>query len=480
MANDPTTTKFVIKAKIHADGVVEKPDIIGAIFGQTEGLLGNEMDMRDLQKSARIGRIEVDIEQKGGKTDGVITIPSALEKVESAIVAAGLETIDRIGPAKAEIKVLSIEDARSNRRDFVRERAKQLLQLINDDPSQDSSKILDEVRGAVQVGAVTHFRGTKLPCGPNVESAESIILVEGRSDVINLLKCGIKNALAVEGTNVPEEVKQLTHEKTTTIFVDGDRGGELIARELLETCEVDFVARAPNTREVEELPHKLVMKCLKNKLSADQFVAQLGLKVKPRGAGRAPESDAAGESNEASRGRDDGGRRRGRRGRRGKGGDRAERGDQDVANEDDDAPRQERPQRTERAARPARRDEPVAERPADTWPADAPKETAGRKAAHDARAGFRDTLDRLSGSLKAVILDTDGNEIKADLPVRELADTLRQARKKVQTVIFDGVITQRLLDIAAEKSIATVVGVKMGNVSKVPDAVEILTKDELN
>lgn len=478
MANDPTTTKFVIKAKIHADGVVEKPDIIGAIFGQTEGLLGNEMDMRDLQKSARIGRIEVEIEQKSGKTDGIITIPSALEKVESAIVAAGLETIDRIGPAKAEIKVLSIEDARSNRRDFVRERAKQLLQLINEDPSQDSSKILDEVRGAVQVGAVTMFRGTKLPCGPNVETAESVILVEGRSDVINLLKCGIKNALAVEGTNIPDEVKELTHEKTTTIFVDGDRGGELIARELLETCEVDFVARAPNTREVEELPHKLVMKCLKNKVSADQFVAQMGLKVKPR-TGRSDgkpdskpdsKSDRPAKTETQEKREDDGGRKRGRRGRRGRG-----RGsERELDNEDDDAPRR-------RGTPTPQAQEPEGESPGPEAPAeDAPKDTAGRKAAHDPRASFRDTLEKLSGSLKAVILDSDGNEIKADLPVRELADTLRQARKKVQTVIFDGVITQRLLDIAAEKSIATVVGVKMGNVSKVPDAVEILTKDELN
>src|SRR5205085_6058115 len=71
-----------------------------------------------------------------------------------------------------------------------------------------------------------------------------------------------------------------SREKTTTIFIDGDRGGELIAKELLQTCEVDFVARAPPTREVEELPHKLVMKCLKNKLTAEQFVNQMGINLR--------------------------------------------------------------------------------------------------------------------------------------------------------------------------------------------------------
>lgn len=464
MASDPTTTKFVIEASIRADGVVEKPDIIGAIFGQTEGLLGNELDMRDLQKSARIGRIEVSVEQKGGKTTGTITVPSALEKAESAILGAGLETIDRIGPAKAVIEVTKIEDARSSRREQIRERAKQLLAMINQDPSQDSTKILDEVKSAVQVGDLTHFRNTKIPCGPNVETSDSIIIVEGRNDVVNLLKCGIRNAIGAEGTNVPKEIKDLSTEKTTTIFVDGDRGGELIARELIQTCEVDFVARAPNTREVEELPHKLVMKCLKNKLTTDQFVSQANIKISKSAKGKSTKADSKSQPAKKTGGR------------------------KLATKKDDDQPaKKPRPTRAQADKsdkqddeKPARGGRKPAARKDTRKSDDGPKKPPAKKAVHDARAGFRDTLSGLSGTLKAVILDPKGGEIKADLPVRELADTLKSGRKKVQTVIFDGVITQRLLDIAAAKSIATVIGVKMGNVSKVPEDVEILTKDDLN
>ncbi len=439
MPVDPTTTKYMIKATITADGVIERPDIIGAVFGQTEGLLGNEMDLRDLQKGARIGRIEVDVQNNRGKSSGHILLPSAMDKVESAILAAALETIDRIGPAKATVKVDEIQDTRVSKRNQVVERAKELLASLNEDPSQDSGKIADEVRNAVQVAEIAKFRNTKIWCGPNVEDSDSIIIVEGRSDVLNLLKFGIKNTIAVEGTNVPQEIKDLTVEKTTTIFVDGDRGGELIARELLETCEVDFVARAPNTREVEELPHKLVMKCLKNKVTADQFISQHNLTIKKDkddGQKGQPQKQAPKDDKPARRGRgrqtkDDGeDKKPARRGRQTK----------------DDKP----------AAKPA------------------------AKKGDDPRAQLRETLTGLSGSLKASLLDDTGGAIKDGLAVRELADTLKGGKDAVHTVVFDGVITQRLLDIAAEKKVQTVVGVKMGNVTKVPDTVEILTRDDLN
>ena len=87
---DPSTTKYLIKASIVADGIVEKPDVVGAIFGQTEGLLGNELDLRDMQKSGRIGRIEVEIGHNKGKSEGEIMIPSSLDQVETVILAAAL------------------------------------------------------------------------------------------------------------------------------------------------------------------------------------------------------------------------------------------------------------------------------------------------------------------------------------------------------------------------------------------------------
>jgi DNA primase len=481
MVVDPSTTKYLIRASVQADGVVEKPDIIGAVFGQTEGLLGNELDLRDLQKSARIGRVEVEVETRGGKTSGFILLPSALDKVESAILAAGIETIDRIGPCKAVIRVEKIEDTRESRRKSVVDRAKELLSTINESSGQDSSKIADEVRSAVQVAEVTKFRNTKLPAGPNVDSSDSVILVEGRNDVINLLKCGIKNAVAVEGTNIPEEIKELTKEKTTVIFVDGDRGGELIAKEILQTCEVDFVARAPPTREVEELPHKLVMKCLKNKITAEQFTSQMGIVLK-----RADGEPVGRSVERRDERRDNGGREGGRPERRDDG--REMRPDRPQREEQRHPPREERDSREGggrdegrgrggrgRGGR-GRREGEGGEGEAEA-PAEAASPVPVREG--DPRVQFKEILGSLSGSLKAVLLDDTGKTVQGELAVRELADTLKGAKEAVHAVVFDGVITQRLLDIAAERKIATVVGVKMGNVTKVPDTVEILTRDDL-
>ena len=130
---DPNTTKYLIKANISADGVVEKPDVVGAIFGQTEGLLGDELDLRDLQKGGRIGRIEVDVNSNKGKSEGIVEIPSGLDQVETAILASALETIDRVGPCKAKVKILSIEDVRVKKRDLIIERAKELLSELLED-----------------------------------------------------------------------------------------------------------------------------------------------------------------------------------------------------------------------------------------------------------------------------------------------------------------------------------------------------------
>ena len=47
------------KAKFEVEGVVEKADLIGAIFGQTEGLFGPEMNLQELQKTWKVGQIEV-------------------------------------------------------------------------------------------------------------------------------------------------------------------------------------------------------------------------------------------------------------------------------------------------------------------------------------------------------------------------------------------------------------------------------------
>ncbi|WP_372913121.1 DNA primase DnaG [Salinigranum sp.] len=258
------TSKYLIHADIAADGVVERSDVVGAIFGQTEGLLGDDLDLRDLQQSSKVGRIDVQVDSENGQSHGTVTIASSLDKVETAILAASLETITRVGPCRATIEVDDIEDVRAAKRREVVERAKQLLTESFDDSVMDSREILDEVREAVRVEDITEYAG--LPAGPHVTDSDAIIVVEGRADVLTLLKYGIKNAIAVEGTNVPDAVAELTAERTVTAFLDGDRGGELILRELAQVGDVDHAAFAPTGKSVEDLARHEVMSALRDKV----------------------------------------------------------------------------------------------------------------------------------------------------------------------------------------------------------------------
>src|SRR3989337_243375 len=139
------TTKYIIHATIKADGVIERPDVVGAIFGETEGLIGADLDLRELQKSGRIGRLEVNIKSNMGKSSGTIEIPSSLDKVETAVLAASLETIDRIGPCVANINVGKIEDVRTSKRKQVVDRAKHILTVMFDEMLPESQEIVDEV-----------------------------------------------------------------------------------------------------------------------------------------------------------------------------------------------------------------------------------------------------------------------------------------------------------------------------------------------
>jgi DNA primase len=269
MAKAPADTiKYNIYADITIDGVVEKPDVVGAIFGQSEGLLGEELELRELQKTGRIGRIEVDIKTKVGKSAGSVVIPSSLDMVETSIIAAAVETVDRVGPCNAKIIIKDIEDARSSKRKHIVDRAKELLKKLVDEEIPESDKLTDEVKKSVQLSGITSYQG--LPAGPGVDAAESVILVEGRADVLNLLKCGIKNVVAVGGTNIPKQIIDLSKGKTTISFLDGDRGGGIILKELSQIADVDFVARAPKGKEVEELSKKEIIMALRRKIPLSQ------------------------------------------------------------------------------------------------------------------------------------------------------------------------------------------------------------------
>ena len=273
----PVAAKYIIHSTITIDGIVDRPDVIGAVFGQTEGLLGNDLELRELQRSGRIGRIEVNISTSGGKTSGQIIIPSSLDKTETAIVGAALEVIQRIGPCNAKVVVGTIEDVRSSKRQFVVARAKELLQELTQLTLPDSQEIADEVSQSVRMMEVVDFGREKLAAGPFIEESEEIIIVEGRADVLNLLKHGFKNAIAMNGPSCPETLKELTKRKSTTVFVDGDRGGDLIIRELLSVAELDFVCKAPDGKEVEELTKKEIHKGLRGKITAEQAKMDLGI-----------------------------------------------------------------------------------------------------------------------------------------------------------------------------------------------------------
>lgn len=429
MVIDPSTTKYMIKAHIKADGIIEKSDVVGAIFGQTEGLLGEELDLRELQRSARVGRIEVDLEGKNGKSEGTITLPTSLDKVETVILAAAFESIDRVGPCKANIVIDEVEDVRVSRRKKVIDRAKELLNEVMEKDKKDGISISDNVRQSVQVEEVIAWGPDHCPAGPNLEKSDAIILVEGRRDVINLLKYGIKNAVAIGGTNVPKSVAELTREKVTTAFVDGDRGGELILKELLQIADVDFVARAPATREVEEIPQKLIMKALKNKIPKEQFIDMYNLKI--------PTSENGNKNNNGQ------------------------------------------PLKTQKSAN--KKDATSKSKSSSSSSSSSAKKPQAKKedkpVMNDKQKSYKSMLDEISGSLKAILLDSDGKEVKR-VAVRELTDEIKKG-KGIDTVVFDGIITQRLLDISSKKNVKQLVGVKTAHVVKMPKSVDVLTKDQL-
>ena len=272
----PVSSKYIIHAAIDIEGVVDRPDVVGAIFGQTEGLLGSDLELRELQKSGRIGRIEVNVDTRSGKTRGNIIIPSSLDKAETSIIGAALEIIQRIGPCNAKINVEKIEDVRVSKRSFVISRAKELLKNLMENSMPDSQEIADEVTYSVRVMEIQEYGKDRLPAGPSIDESDEILVVEGRADVLNLLKHGFKNAIALNGTSVPETAIELCKKKVVTVFVDGDRGGDLIIKEITSLADVDYVTKAPDGKEVEEITKKEIHKALRSRISGEQAKLELG------------------------------------------------------------------------------------------------------------------------------------------------------------------------------------------------------------
>jgi len=267
----PVSIKYMVYASFKAQGPLEKPDVIGALFGQTEGLLGDDLEMRELQKEGKIGRIEVELQVVDGKSVGEIKVPSALDKSETTLIAAALETIDRIGPTESEIKVIKIEDVRGSKRDYILDRARKLLEGLDENSFEDFSK---SVKEESRVAKIQEYGNERLPAGDL--SGNEIIVVEGRADVINLLKNRVNNVIGMNGTKLPAEIAILGKEKEITLFVDGDRGGKLIAKNVINNANISYVAIAPDGKEVEELAGKEILMALRKRINAKEFIRREG------------------------------------------------------------------------------------------------------------------------------------------------------------------------------------------------------------
>ncbi|UCB61424.1 MAG: DNA primase [Candidatus Bathyarchaeota archaeon] len=370
-SSQTVTVKYVIRAKFEIEGVVEKPDVIGAVFGQTEGLFGPELDLRELQKSGRIGRIEISLQSKQDMTNGSITIPTSLDRVSTAILAASLESINRVGPCNSKVTLEKVEDIRDARRKLIITRAKEILHQWNIESMPSTEEIFREVSETLRIAKVEAFGKENLTAGPEVAASKEIIVVEGRADVLNLLRCGILNVIALEGAKIPEAIIGLCKEKEATAFLDGDRGGDLILKELLQVTAAKFIARAPKGKEVEELNCKEIMSAL------DRKVPMVPMQKKK-------------------------GRRK----------------------------------------------------------VMVPKQIVG-------------IAKELEGTLEAVLLSEKMEQI-GRLPVSELAESLKQT-KDVDTIVFDGVITQRLVDLANQKKVKHLVAARVSDVVKQPLNVNLIT-----
>lgn len=444
------TVKYLVFTNVDIGGLVEKPDVVGAIFGQTEGLLGGELDLRDLQKNGRIGRIEVDLRAREGRTVGTIKIPSSLDMVETCIVAASLEAVDRIGPCEANLKVIKIEDTRNLKRKEVVDRAKGLLRnlLVHEIP--ESKEITDIVRDEVKMAEITEFGPDRLPSGPGTARSNDIVVVEGRADVVNLLKNDITNVIALGGANVPKSLVELSKKKEITVFLDGDRGGDIILNELVQGgVELEFVARAPPGKEVEELTRKELIKCVRSKVPFE-----IGSLRKPK---RYEEKRERYQKKYEYK--------------------KYER----VYERKPTAPAETKvvkpeppPKPPEKKVEPVKKPEVKEVVEKKEAKVEEIKKAEPLKPVEVDKKFLLSELEELNNSLKARFYD-EKKKMTHEIKVRDVIKTLEEI-KGVTTIVFDGIITQRLVDLAANKGVRIVAGVKIGNVKKKPETIEIVTK----
>ncbi|MDD3083608.1 MAG: DNA primase DnaG [Candidatus ainarchaeum sp.] len=456
------TIKYEIKATYEVDGVVEKPDIIGAIFGQSEGLLGEDMDLKELQQAGKIGRIEIIVNKSKGKTSGEIIIPSSLDQIKTSILAATIETVEKVGPCDTIVKVLKITDTRKEKREVITDRAKQLLNRMQKFEGIETAEIADNIKSQIRTAKIISLNG--LPAGPEAKMNKEIIIVEGRADVIKLLSYGIKNAVAMNGSNIERALIELCKQKTVTLLIDGDRGGELNAKKLAALANIDFIAKAPDGKEVEELAQKEILQALKRKIPTSDYLR--GKNNSYQNYEQRPNYNNYRTNNNYNKFNRN---------------NRNERYDNRRNNYNNwNTNRNERPfeQRNFDPFKGNYRPKPINEiKKEEIQTQTIQKETITKKPLEQKKEikeieSIKKDFEKIKGSSKARFYDEKNKKIK-DIQIKEIIPTIEKSRKKITTIIFDGIITKRLIETAEKNNIKNIIGVKKGSAKS--EKINILT-----
>ncbi len=466
--------KYMVVSKFNIDGLVDKPDIIGAVFGQTEGLLGDELDLRELQKNGKIGRIEIDVSQSGNKTYGKLLLPASLDRIETCILGAAVESVDRVGPFDAQFQVEKIEDTRSEKRRKILDRAKSLLKLMLNTQLPDSKELSELVQSDVKASEITSYGADKLPAGPDVATSNEVILVEGRADVVNLLKSDITNVVAVGGAaaTIPKTLIDLINGKETTMFVDGDRGGDMIVRAINNAAEVDFVAKAPAGKEVEELTRKEIIKALRSKVPIEQYIGaerrnernEQHMQQETRNFRASQQREAEHVEYSANTERHFQAPESGRERFNMKNELQQEEkkyGFSNVTQEQPQQPQQAQPKPYLATAGNAESAQPQQQRPI--------IESA-------VLAQLSTSLEELSGTLRSRLFSNNGDIIE-EIPISKLLSEM-QHTNGVYGIALDGVITQRLVELALQKGIRAIYGIRANQMLKKHPELVMYTKEQ--
>ncbi|HIH09053.1 MAG TPA: DNA primase [Candidatus Diapherotrites archaeon] len=428
------TVKYQIRIKFEIEGIVDKPDIIGAIFGQSEGLLGDEMDLKELQKNGKIGRIEINHTTAMGRTKGEVIVPSSMDMAETSILAAGIESVDKVGPCEAKLEIVDIEDTRTDKRKEIKDRAKELLKRMMEKSSPETQTITEEIRENARAADITEYGPDKLPAGPEIDSSDEIIVVEGRADVINMLKNQIKNVIGMNGSNISRTITELSKRKSLTVFVDGDRGGELNARKLCQIADVEFIAKAPDGKEVEELTRKEILQSLKKKAPASEELG--GQRQFPKMPQQRPFE--AREFRPRHMG---------------------ERGPRRPMRREGLHDERRRPMNAERGSWGERR---TFERT--PFGAQEERQPQMPSLSSEEEGKFKPLLEGMRGSMKAKLLDGKNETVK-EVRVKDLVAEVSKS-KGASAIVFDGVITRRLMEAAEKAGVQYVIGARKGKIER--------------